>query len=158
MTRAIAPGGRVVSRARPARRRAASGFTLIEILVVVAIIGILAAVIVPRVVGETDRARRTRAVADLRAIENALAMYKLDNGVYPTTDQGLQALVEKPTVGNIPNNWKAGGYLTRLRKDPWDSPYAYAYPGTRAEYDLYSLGADRQPGGEGDGADIHADE
>jgi len=156
VTRVRPAGGRRDPGSRPAVGRRA-GFTLIEILVVVAIIGILAAVIVPRIVGRTDEARRTKAMADLRAIENALAMYKLDNGVYPTTEQGLQALVQKPTVGNVPPNYKEGGYLSKPPQDPWGSPYGYAYPGARGEYDLFSLGADRQPGGEGDGADIYAD-
>lgn len=136
---------------------AARGFTLIEILVVVLIIGILAAIVAPRVIGRTDEARRTRVVAELKNIESALALYKLDNGTYPATDQGLEALVQKPTVGNIPPNWKEGGYLPKLPKDPWDNPYVYAYPGAQGEYDLYSLGADRQPGGEGTAADIHAE-
>ncbi len=143
--------------ARRARRRA-PGFTLIEVLVVVLIIGILAAIIGPRVIGKTEDARRTRVVADLKSIETALDLYKLDNGVYPTTEQGLQALVTKPSVGNVPANWKDGGYLSRAPSDPWGHPYAYAYPGTRGEYDLFSLGADGQPGGEGANADAYANE
>lgn len=139
------------------RKSAAAGFTLIEILVVVLIIGILAAIVAPRVIGRTDEARRTRVVAELKNIESALAMYRLDNGTYPTTEQGLEALVQKPTVGTPPPNWKEGGYLGKLPKDPWDNPYVYAYPGTQGEYDLYSLGADRQPGGEGPGADVRAE-
>ncbi|HEX7127195.1 MAG TPA: type II secretion system major pseudopilin GspG [Thermodesulfobacteriota bacterium] len=139
-------------------RRVAGGFTLIEVLVVVLIIGILAAIVGPRVIGKADDARRTRVVADLKSIETALDLYKLDNGVYPTTEQGLEALVTKPTVGNIPANWKDGGYLPRVPVDPWGQPYAYAYPGTQGEYDLFSLGADGQPGGEGPNADVYAGE
>ena len=148
---------RVRARGRRPRTPGARAFTLIEILVVVLIIGILAAIVAPRVIGRTDEARRTRVVAELRNIESALAMYKLDNGTYPTTDQGLEALVQKPTVGSIPPNWKEGGYLPKVPKDPWDNTYVYAYPGTRGEFDLYSLGPDRQPGGEGAGADVYAE-
>ncbi len=139
-------------------RRVAGGFTLIEVLVVVLIIGILAAIVGPRVIGKADDARRTRVVADLKSVETALDLYKLDNGVYPTTEQGLEALVTKPTVGNVPANWKDGGYLPRVPVDPWGQPYAYAYPGTEREYDLFSLGADGQPGGEGPNADVYANE
>jgi general secretion pathway protein G len=139
-------------------KRKQQGFTLLEIMLVVSIIVIILGVAISKLGNTTAIAKTMRVQADVQAIKTQLQLYESMNGFYPTTEQGLQALVEKPTVGNVPNNWKAGGYLTRLRKDPWDSPYAYAYPGTRAEYDLYSLGADRQPGGEGDGADIHADE
>jgi general secretion pathway protein G len=140
------------------RVRRAAGFTLIEVLVVVLIIGILAAIVGPRVIGKTADARRTRVVADLRSIETALDLYKLDNGAYPTTEQGLEALVHKPTVGNIPPNWKEGGYLSRVPADPWGRPYAYAFPGTKGEFDLFSLGADGQPGGEGENTDLHVNE
>ncbi|HWP34900.1 MAG TPA: type II secretion system major pseudopilin GspG [Thermodesulfobacteriota bacterium] len=137
--------------------RAAAGFTLIEILVVVTIIAILAALVAPKVIGRTDDAKRARVLTELRTIEAALAMYKLDNGTYPSTEQGLEALVQKPTVGEIPPNWREGGYLSKVPVDPWGQKYVYAYPGTRGEYDLYSLGADRQPGGEGIRADIFPD-
>lgn len=143
---------------RSRRTRRPAGFTLIEVLVVVLIIGILAAIVGPRVIGKTADARRTRVMADLRSIETALDLYKLDNGAYPSTEQGLEALVEKPTVGNVPPNWKDGGYLSRVPADPWGRPYAYAIPGTRGEYDLFSLGADGQPGGEGENADIFVNE
>jgi general secretion pathway protein G len=136
----------------PSRR--ATGFTLIEILVVIVILGILAALIVPRIMDRPDQARATAARADVATIVQALKLYKLDNGTYPSTDQGLAALVKKPERGEIPRNWKAGGYLERLPKDPWDTDYQYLNPGIRGEVDVYSLGADRKPGGEGVDADI----
>jgi general secretion pathway protein G len=136
---------------RPAR---AAGFTLIEIMVVVVIIGLLAAVIVPRVVDRVDEARVSKAKQDIQSFETALTMFRLDNFKYPTTDQGLRALVQQPSDPSI-RNWRPGGYLQRLTKDPWGNDYQYVSPGTRGrDYDLYSLGADGQPGGEGVNADI----
>jgi general secretion pathway protein G len=130
------------------------GFTLIEIMVVVIIIGLLAAIIGPQVLGRVDDAKITRAHSDILAIESGLTLYKLDNFRYPTTEQGLRALVEKPADPNV-RNWKTGGYLKRLNKDPWGNDYQYASPGTHGqEVDVYSLGADGQPGGEGVNADI----
>jgi general secretion pathway protein G len=134
--------------------RRVRGFTLIEVLVVIVILGILAALIVPRVMDRPDQARATAARADVAAIMNALKLYRLDNGTYPSSDQGLSALVKKPERGDIPRNWKAGGYLERLPKDPWDSDYQYLNPGIRGEVDVFSFGADRAPGGEGYNADI----
>jgi general secretion pathway protein G len=134
--------------------RRARGFTLIEILVVIVILGILAALIVPRVMDRPDQARAVAAKADIAAIMQGLKLYRLDNGTYPSADQGLQALVKKPERGEIPRNWKSGGYLERLPKDPWDSDYQYLNPGIRSEVDVFSLGADRKPGGEGYDADI----
>ena len=134
--------------------RRARGFTLIEVLVVIVIIGILAALIVPRVMDRPDQARATAARADVAAIMNALKLYRLDNGTYPSADQGLSALVKKPERGDVPRNWKAGGYLEKLPKDPWDSEYQYLNPGIRGEIDVFSFGADRRPGGEGYDADI----
>lgn len=131
-----------------------SAFTLIEILVVVAILGILAAIIVPRVMDRPDEAKRVAAKADVAAIVQALKLYRLDNGFYPATDQGLAALVQKPASAPVPNNWKQGGYLERLPKDPWGSDYQYLYPGVKGEIDVFSLGADRTRGGDGSGADI----
>lgn len=126
------------------------GFTLIEIMVVITILGILAALIVPRVVGRTDDARITAARTDISGILQALKVYRLDNGRYPTTDQGLQALLTKPTTEPIPNNWKQGGYLERssLPKDPWGNPYQYLNPGLQGEIDVFSFGRDGMAGGE----------
>ena len=140
---------------RPANpTRAARGFTLIEIMVVVAILGILAALVVPKIMGRPDEARIVAAKQDIAAIKQALNLYRLDNMRYPTTEQGLQALVERPTSGPIPANWKSGGYLERLPKDPWGAPYQYLSPGVRGEADIFSLGADGATGGEGNDADI----
>lgn len=132
------------------------GFTLIEIMVVIAILGVLAALIVPRVVGRTDDARITAAKTDIATIMNALKMYRLDNGRYPTTEQGLRALIEKPANDPIPSNWKEGGYLERrsIPTDPWGREYQYLNPGLRGEIDVFSLGRDGQTGGEGADADI----
>jgi general secretion pathway protein G len=131
-----------------------NGFTLIEVLVVVAILGILAAIVVPRVMDRPDEAKRVAARADIGAIVQALKLYRLDNGFYPQTDQGLAALVQRPTTQPAPANWKQGGYLERLPKDPWGSDYGYLSPGVKGEIDVFSLGADRARGGEGSGADI----
>ena len=131
-----------------------SAFTLIEILVVVAILGILAAIVVPRVMDRPDEAKRVAAKADVAAIVQALKLYRLDNGFYPATDQGLAALVQKPASSPVPGNWKQGGYLERLPKDPWGGDYQYLSPGVKSEIDVFSLGADRARGGEGSGADI----
>jgi general secretion pathway protein G len=134
--------------------RSSRGFTFIEIMVVVAILAILAALVVPRILGRTDDAKRTAAKVQIRNIEGALQLYKLDNGVYPTTEQGLRALVEKPAVGVIPKNWKPGGYLQQVPEDPWGSPYKYVSPSPRGDYEITSLGTDGEPGGEGKNADI----
>jgi len=146
--------------------RSERGFTFIEIMVVVAIIAILAALVVPRIMGRTDDAKRIAAKVQIRNVEGALQLYKLDNGVYPSTEQGLKALVEKPSIGVIPKKWKIGGYLPRLPEDPWGNPYKYLSPsqtpiqnsgqssGLRGEYDIISLGTDGEVGGEGINADI----
>jgi general secretion pathway protein G len=135
-------------------RRRQRGFTLIEIMVVVVIIGILGALIVPKLLGRTGEAKVTAAKADLASLSNALKLYKLDNQRYPTTEQGLNALVSKPTTGPAANGWKAGGYIDKLPKDPWGNPYQYLSPGIHGEVDVFSLGADGQPGGTGEDADI----
>ena len=137
-----------------APRHTTRGFTLIEIMVVVIIIGLLAAVIVPQVVSKVDEAKVTKAKSDIQTLETALTMYRLDNSRYPTTDQGLAALVTQPTDPSI-RHWRPGGYIPRLSKDPWGNDYQYTSPGTHSkDYDLSSLGADGQPGGEGIDADI----
>ncbi len=130
------------------------GFTLIEVMVVIVIIGILAALIVPKVMSRPNEARVTAARQDIASIVQALKLYKLDNLRYPTTEQGLQALVRKPTIAPIPQNWKSDGYLERLPKDPWGAPYQYLQPGLHGDVDVMSLGADSAIGGEGDDADI----
>ena len=129
------------------------GFTLIEIMVVVIIIGILAAIVAPNVIGRVDDAQITKAKAEISNIENAMKFYRLDNFNYPTTEQGLDALVTKPADPNV-KNWKTGGYLDRLPVDPWGNPYIYLSPGNNREIDIYTLGRDGQPGGEGIDADI----
>lgn len=131
-----------------------SGFTLIEIMVVVVIIGILASVVVPRIMDNPDKARVAKAKNDIQAIGSALDIYRLDNYVYPTTDQGLEALVIKPTSSPEPANWKQGGYIKKLNKDPWGNEYLYLNPGEHGETDIYSLGADGAPGGDGPNKDI----
>lgn len=140
--------------ARDAGRRARlpRGFTLVEIMVVVVILGILAALIVPRVIGRTDEARTVAAKQDVAAIMQALKLYRLDNGRYPTTEQGIAALVEKPQSAPVPANWQK--YLDKIPKDPWGEPYKFLNPGVRGEIDVFSLGADKQPGGSGPDADI----
>jgi general secretion pathway protein G len=120
------------------------GFTLVEVMVVVVIIGVLAALIVPRVLGRSDEARATAAKHDIAAIMQSLKLYRLDNGRYPTSDQGLQALVTKPERPPLPANWKP--YLDKLPKDPWGSPYQYLNPGVHGEIDVFSLGAEGQAG------------
>jgi general secretion pathway protein G len=131
------------------------GFTLIEVMVVVVILGLLAAIIVPKVMSRPDEARAVAAKADIAAIAQALKLYRLDNVAYPSTEQGLQALVTRPATQPIPANWKQGGYLDRLPKDPWGREYLYLNPGVRGEIDVFSLGADGQPGGEGPSGDIY---
>jgi general secretion pathway protein G len=139
---------------RTPSRRNQRGFTLIEIMVVVVIMGIMAALVVPKLMGRADDARITAAKQDISTIIQALKLYKLDNQHYPNTEQGLQALVSKPTGGPAANNWKTGGYLDKLPKDPWGNPYQFLSPGIKGEVDVFSLGADGQPGGVGNDADI----
>jgi general secretion pathway protein G len=123
-------------------------------MVVVVIMGVLAAMLVPRLMGRTDDARILAAKQDIATLMQALKLYRLDNQRYPTTEQGLQALIARPTNGPQPANWKSGGYIDRLNKDPWGNIYQYMSPGTRSEVDIFSYGADGQPGGTGNDADI----
>jgi general secretion pathway protein G len=133
----------------------APGFTLIEVMVVVVILGLLAAIIVPKVMSRPDEARIVAARADIAAVQQALKLYRLDNTFYPSTEQGLQALVQRPATQPIPANWKDGGYLDRMPKDPWGREYMYLNPGVRGEIDVFSFGADGRSGGEGNNADIY---
>ncbi len=132
------------------------GFTLIEIMVVVVILALLAALVGPKLIGRTDDAKITKAKVEIRSLETALKLYKLDSGSYPTTEQGLSSLITKPTTGIIPKNYKEGGYLEskKVPKDPWGSDYIYLSPGEHGDYDICSFGADGVKGGEGKSADI----
>lgn len=145
-----------MSAASPFRRtaRPQRGFTLIEIMVVVVILGILAAMVVPKIMSRPDEARVVAARQDIAALVQALKMYRLDNKRYPTTEQGLQALVSKPAQPPVPEAWKGGGYVEKLPQDPWGHPYQYLIPGLHGEIDVFSFGADGAPGGEGLDADI----
>ncbi|MFH7320076.1 type II secretion system major pseudopilin GspG [Desulfurivibrio sp. D14AmB] len=136
------------------KRGREAGFTLIEIMVVVVILGILAAVVVPRIMDRPDQARITKAAQDIRILENALRLYRLDNFFYPSTEQGLEALVARPTTPPEPRRWKEGGYVDRLPRDPWGNEYQYLNPGQHGEIDIFSYGADGRPGGEGVNAEI----
>jgi general secretion pathway protein G len=135
-----------------------SGFTLIELMVVIFILGLLAAVAVPRFMGESDKAKQQTARTQIELLGSALKMYKLDNGSYPTTEQGLKALVEPPAVGNLPKNWRKGGYLekSKVPKDPWKNEFIYVCPGSHGDFDITSLGADGEAGGEGFDRDINS--
>ncbi|MCF8061063.1 MAG: type II secretion system major pseudopilin GspG [Deltaproteobacteria bacterium] len=146
-----------INKGEAARRRKSSGFTLIEIMVVIVILGILAGLIVPRIMGRPEEARRTKAALTLRSLDSALKLYRLDNGVYPTTEQGLEALIDKPDTGTVPRNWREGGYLDSIRvpRDPWGNEYVYIQPGEHGDYDLSSYGRDGEKGGEGDAEDIN---
>ena len=129
------------------------GFTLIEVMVVVVILGILAAIVVPKVMDNPDKARIIKVKQDIRGLESALKLYKLDNYTYPTTEQSLEALVTKPQISPEPRQWKVGGYIDHLPKDPWGFPYNYLSPGVHGQFDIWSFGADGQP----EGMDINAD-
>ncbi len=133
------------------------GFTLIEIMVVVVILGILAAIVVPKLLDRPDQAKVTKAKVDMKGLEEALGMFKLDNGFFPSTDQGLQALVTIPDTGRIPQKYADGGYLKKVPLDPWNNSYVYLSPGLHSKnFDLISYGADGEPGGEGYDADINS--
>lgn len=134
------------------------GFSLIELMVVIVILGILAAIIAPRIIGRTDEAKVTEAKVQIRNLETALKMYKLDNGQYPSTEQGLDALMKKPAIGIIPKNWRDGGYLEKNKapNDPWRNPFVYFSPSLHGDYDIISYGADGAKGGEGFDKDIES--
>jgi general secretion pathway protein G len=138
------------------QKHSAHGFTLIEIMVVVVILGILGSLIVPNIIGRPDEARATAARADIEAVGNALELYRLDNGTYPSTDQGLEALVSQPSGYPEPRRWNADGYLKKLPVDPWDEPYLYF--SEERTFEVYSFGADRKEGGEGVDADLRYSE
>jgi general secretion pathway protein G len=143
-------------RNRDGKLRDRAGFTLIEIMVVIVILGLLAALVVPKLIGRTEEAKKTQSRVQIRSIEQALELFKLDNGFFPTTDQGLEALVRMPDSGRSPKNYRKGGYLDRIPKDPWGSAYVYVSPGSHGDYDISSYGADGAPGGEGEDADINS--
>ncbi len=130
------------------------GFTLVEIMVVVVIIGLLAALVMPRIMGQGEQARRTAASVQIKELEQALDLYYLDNGFYPTTEQGIEALVKKPETSPEPHNYRAGGYLKKMPKDSWGRPFEYRCPGEHGDYDLLSYGPDGREGGEGSNRDI----
>ena len=134
------------------------GFTLIELMVVIVILGILAGLIVPRIMGRPEEAKQLKAKMQIESLETTLKLYKLDNGIYPETEQGLQALIEQPQTGKIPKSWREGGYLEkgRLPKDPWGNNFIYLSPGTYGEYDIISYGSDGVQGGEGKNKDINS--
>jgi general secretion pathway protein G len=142
------PDGRDISRSR--------GFTLLEIIVVVFILSLLVAIVAPKIMGRTDEAKVTAAQVQIKNFETALKLFKIDNGYYPQTQQGLDALIEKPTTGRIPNKYRDGGYLElkRIPLDPWGNPYVYVCPGIHGDYDIMSYGADGKEGGDGYDADI----
>lgn len=136
------------------QKRKSQGFTLIEVMVVVVILGILAAFIVPKIIGRPDEAKVAKVKSDVQALQTALDLYRLDNGVYPTTEQGLKALVTKPASEPVPTAWRTGGYIQKLNDDPWGRPYLYLNPGEHLEVDIFSYGAGGKPGGEGINAEI----
>lgn len=147
-------GQRYVPRKRPSLKRQQSGFTLLELMVVAAILSLLVALVAPNLLGRSDDAKVAVAKTQLRNMVSALDLYRLDNGHYPSTAQGLQALVSRPSGYPEARNWKQGGYLSSLPQDPWQSEYLYISPGSQGEYDLLSLGSDGREGGDGDAADI----
>lgn len=136
------------------KNRANGGFTFIEVMVVIIILGLLAAVVVPRLIGRTEEAKKTQVKLQIKNIEQALKLFKLDNGFYPSTEQGLLALVGRPEIGRIPNNYRKDGYLERVPQDAWGYDYVYISPGDHGNYDIISYGADGVPGGEDEDADI----
>jgi general secretion pathway protein G len=152
----VLPGKLLNTKVHVAVFTSVRGFTLIEVMVVVIILGILAAIIAPRLVGRTDDARVTQALVQIKNFETALKLFKMDNGFYPSTEQGLKALVEKPSTGRIPGNYRKGAYLEKktVVPDPWGNEYEYISPGAESDYDIISFGADGEPGGEDYDRDI----
>lgn len=148
-------GWEAENRWRPARE---AGFTLIELMVVIVILGILAGLIAPRIMGRPDEAKQLKAKIQIESLETALKLYKLDNGFYPTTDQGLQALVQQPESEPVPRSWRKGGYLEKgkVPQDPWKNEFVYLSPGVNGDYDLISFGADGVEGGDGKNKDIRS--
>ncbi|MDA8122597.1 MAG: type II secretion system major pseudopilin GspG [Deltaproteobacteria bacterium] len=136
--------------------RARGGFTLIEIMVVIVILGLLAAIVVPKLIGRTEEAKRTQTRVQIKNIEQALELFKLDNGFYPSTEQGLASLVRVPEIGRVAKNYRKGGYMDRVPKDPWGNAFVYLSPGQHRDYDISSYGGDEVPGGEGEDADINS--
>ena len=144
------------SRRNAVPRDGRAGFTLLELMVVIVILGLLAALVVPKLIGQSEKAKQTAAHVQIRSLEQALQLFKLDNGFYPTTEQGLIALVRIPEVGRIPKNYRQGGYIDRIPNDPWGNAYVYLSPGAHGDYDVSSYGADGTPGGDGENADINS--
>jgi len=138
------------------RLKETSGFTLLEIMVVIVILGLLAAIVVPKLIGRTEEAKRTQTRIQTKNIEQALQLFKLDNGFYPSTEQGIEALVRIPEIGRVPKNYRKGGYMDRVPTDPWGNAYVYVSPGAERDYEIISYGADGVPGGEGEDADIQS--
>ncbi|MFO7554125.1 MAG: type II secretion system major pseudopilin GspG [Desulfobacterales bacterium] len=147
-----------MNRRFPVKKTDCRGFTLIELMVVIVILGILAGLIIPRIMGRPEEAKRLKAQIQIESLETALKLYRLDNGMYPDTEQGLQALIEEPETGTLPKNWRKGGYLEkgRLPKDPWGNDFVYLSPGVHDEYDIMSYGSDGVPGGEDKNKDINS--
>lgn len=136
------------------KQKTRAGFTLLEVMAVIVILGILASLVVPNLLGNKEKADRQKAISDIVVLENALDMYRLDNGLYPTTEQGLEALIRQPSSMTDPRSYRTGGYIKRLPKDPWGKDYQYLSPGEKGMFDVYTLGADAQESGEGAAADI----
>lgn len=139
-----------------ARQCGQAGFTLLELMVVIVILGLLAALVVPKLIGQSEKAKQTAAQVQIRSLEQALQLFKLDNGFYPATEQGLAALVKLPEVGRVPKNYRTGGYIDRIPNDPWGNAYVFLSPGSHGDYDLSSYGADGMPGGDGENADVNS--
>ena len=158
MGKAAFIGEKIMNRISPFKKTDCRGFTLIELMVVIVILGILAGLIIPRIMGRPEEAKQLKGKLQIESLETALNLYKLDNGGYPDTEQGLQALIEKPETGRLPKKWRKGGYLEkgRLPKDPWGNDFIYLSPGAHGDYDIISYGYDGIPGGEDKNKDINS--